>query len=177
MPQHVLSVGHFELHFIDCSSFCPTQCQEPRQWDHFTILLMVNINFCVGGGCKSNPGLVYMPGVWIHLSVWQKAHKRLFDFYVHNRATHVTTKAFSDATETAVGSSNSRLALLLSLFFSPNFQVGYKSEQTSHGWVRRSMVNPLSLTMKMQIKIMLQSFLRLNSKRNKKIRVRVKSSG
>lgn len=107
----------FALHFIDCGSFRPTQCQEPRQWDHFTILLMVNINFCVGGGCKSNPGPVYTAGVWIHLSVWRKAHKRLFDFYVHNRATHVTTKAFSDATETAVGSSNS----LPTFHFAPFF--------------------------------------------------------
>lgn len=146
----------FALHFIDCGSFRPTQCQEPRQWDHFTILLMVNINFCVGGGCKSNPGPVYMAGVWIHLSVWRKAHKRLFDFYVHNRATHVTTKAFSDATETAVGSSNSLSTFHFAPFFfftrfSSWFSIRTNIDDTST-------VNPLPLTMTIQIRIMVLGF-------------------
>lgn len=52
-------------------------------------------------------GLVYMGGLWILLSVCREPHKRLFAFYIHNGATHVTTKAFSDAAETPVRSTNS----------------------------------------------------------------------
>lgn len=125
---------------------------------------MVNINFCVGGGCKSNPGPVYMAGVWIHLSVWRKAHKRLFDFYVHNRATHVTTKAFSDATETAVGSSNSLPTFHFApfFFFSTRFSSWFSIRTSIDD---TSTVNPLPLTMAIQIRIMVLGFLWSDSKR------------
>lgn len=74
---NTLSCSILHSDFIDCGWFRPTQCQEPRQWNDSTILLMVNINFCVGGGCATHSGLF----TWLlyeSISVFAESHTKGF---------------------------------------------------------------------------------------------------